>query len=235
LVDVNGQAISSVHVGQQAVVQIVLDNAINSNLPFVVLIEIRNGGGITEYLAWHSGKVAANGTYRSETSWMPSKGCFGSDINWRCTYEIRTFVVSNLTNPQVLSDVVTRDGITVTDTPRQGDKLYTLVIDDNKYEVKYSMGSGNIRKISADPDVGAIMFQLDGVHSDTELNLVLPAHLVDLFYTAFPSGSYIDPEIFIDTLPANAVSFEITQNNTTWVIPIRAGTEEIEFAFPWLI
>jgi hypothetical protein len=235
LLDMNGNQANKIDTSQQGVVGIAVTNNLDIDQPIVILIDIRNGAGVTEYLAWQSGKVAANGTYNFESSWMPSKGCFGTDIDWRCTYEIRAFAVSNLTNPQVLSDVVTRYGIIVTDTQSQGDRLYTLVLDDSKYDIKYSMGSGNIHKIIADPDIGAMMFQLDGVHSDTELSLMLPTHLVDLFYKAFPSGSYIEPEIFIDTLPAREVSLEITQNNTMWVIPIRAGAEEIEFAFPWLI
>jgi hypothetical protein len=225
LVDVNGQAISSVHVGQQAVVQIVLDNAIDSNLPFAVLIEIRNGQGITEYLAWYSGSVDANGTYKFETSWMPSNGCLGSDIDWRCTYEIRTFAVSNLTNPQVL-DAVEMAQIAVLGADERY-KVYELMIDGREYGMTYSLDNGSITNIKYEPAIATVLVELNLV-GESELVIKLPNEIIFDSINCAVHPSDLDAEVFADTIPVSEVQQASTTASRLLQIQLPAGTEVVE-------
>lgn len=63
-------------------------------------MEVRDADGITQMMQWQTGTMPANGDANVGIAWTPDKA--GS-------YEVRTFVISSLQNPQVLSDVVTHN------------------------------------------------------------------------------------------------------------------------------
>jgi hypothetical protein len=85
-------------VGQQVVLTTTVTNNIDDELPFVALVEVRDSSGITIFLAWQTGVMDAGDRNEVGLSWTPEEAG---------DYVVRTFVISNLSNPQVLSDVVT--------------------------------------------------------------------------------------------------------------------------------
>ena len=100
LVNVDGSSVTEITEGQQVVITTDVQNNQDQPRPATVIVEVRNSDGITAYLQWQTATIAANGEIQVGLSWIPE----GAG-----DYEIRTFVVSNLTTPQVLSDVVTSD------------------------------------------------------------------------------------------------------------------------------
>jgi hypothetical protein len=86
-------------------------NQVELEMQFVSLVEIRDESGATIFLAWQTGELPAAdymaNVYNNTTmsfSWLTESPA---------TYEARTFVISNLENPQILSPVE-RAEITVT-------------------------------------------------------------------------------------------------------------------------
>jgi hypothetical protein len=63
---------------------------------FVVFLEIRDSAGVTVFLQFHIGAVEGrfgHNTREMASSWQPEKAG---------EYELRTFAISNFTNPEVL-------------------------------------------------------------------------------------------------------------------------------------
>jgi hypothetical protein len=100
LADITGATITEVTTGQQVVLTTNVKNNDDQSRPFVAIVEVRDADGITQMLQWQTGTMAANGDAGVGISWVPENAG---------TYEVRTFVISNLQNPQVLSEVVTTD------------------------------------------------------------------------------------------------------------------------------
>jgi hypothetical protein len=87
-------------IGTQLVLSTVVENNFDAQ-EYVVIIEARDENGITVFLGLQSGILAPNDSSSIEASWTPD--ATGS-------YQIRTFVVSNLESAQVLS------GVSISDT-----------------------------------------------------------------------------------------------------------------------
>ncbi len=96
LKDVTGRELDEVCSGTQAIVTTVLSNTVDDSLPFVQIIEVRDSSGVTQKLDFQSGTLSAGGQSEVGSSWTPDQP--GS-------YSLRTFAISNLNNPQVLSEV----------------------------------------------------------------------------------------------------------------------------------
>lgn len=96
LKDVTGRELTEVCSGTQAIVTTVLSNTVDDALPFVQIIEVRDASGVTQKLDFQSGTLSAGGQSEVGSSWTPDQP--GS-------YSLRTFAISNLNNPQVLSEV----------------------------------------------------------------------------------------------------------------------------------
>jgi hypothetical protein len=94
--DPTGQTLDEVSAGQQVVLSTSVRNNNAAPQDFVALIEVRDSSGITVYLAWQTGTLPANGQTQVGLSWTPE---FTDD------YTVRTFVISDLNNPRVLSEV----------------------------------------------------------------------------------------------------------------------------------
>ncbi|HJS82319.1 MAG TPA: hypothetical protein VJ742_05730, partial [Nitrososphaera sp.] len=98
--DVTGRPLDEVSEGQQVVLTTRVVNEGGSAQPFVALIEVRDNNGVTVYLAWQTGTLPAGGSSQVGLSWTPEDSG---------DYDIRTFVISSLENPRILSPVVTSD------------------------------------------------------------------------------------------------------------------------------
>jgi hypothetical protein len=103
LQDVSGKPVTSPSAGQQLVLSTTVVNNVNDDLPFVALLEVRDINGVTISLAWQTGTLNANDRADIGVSWTPQDPG---------TYTLRTFVISDLANPRVLS-LVQESTITV--------------------------------------------------------------------------------------------------------------------------
>jgi hypothetical protein len=97
VVDMTSRPVSLVMAGGQYLIAV---NATNNDeirdWASVVIVEVRDSNGITLWLNWHSQTVSANSSYGLDMSWMPEHPG---------TYQIRSFVISSLSNPRIFSDV----------------------------------------------------------------------------------------------------------------------------------
>jgi hypothetical protein len=96
--DPSGGAVSTIVPGQQVVLTTTVTNNIDEDVPAVILVEVRDSSGITQFLAWQTATIDADGRVEVGLSWTPDRSG---------DYQVRTFVISSLNNPQVLSEVKT--------------------------------------------------------------------------------------------------------------------------------
>jgi len=96
--DVSGNPVSEINAGEQVILTTAVTNENAQSQPFVALIEVRDSNDITVYLAWQTGTLPANGRADIGLSWTP---------DFADTYEVRTFVISSLSSPQILSEIAT--------------------------------------------------------------------------------------------------------------------------------
>ena len=96
LKDITGSTINEVTTGQQVVLSTDIKNNNNVSQPFAAIVEVRDADGITVYLQWQTGTLNPSSTANVGLSWTPENAG---------TYSVRTFVISNLANPAVLSPV----------------------------------------------------------------------------------------------------------------------------------
>lgn len=96
LKDVSGKILTEVTAGSQVVLSTDITNNNDAPQPFAAIVEVRDADGITIYLQWQTGTLNANGTSGIGLSWTP---------DMPGTYTVRTFVLSSIANPQVLSPV----------------------------------------------------------------------------------------------------------------------------------
>jgi len=94
----DSQALREASVGQQYV--IVTDIRSNNDKGlidnFTSMIEVRDSTGVTQHLAWQSGSLKGGADAEIGVSWTPQQAG---------DYQLRTFIISNLENPQILSVV----------------------------------------------------------------------------------------------------------------------------------
>jgi hypothetical protein len=94
--DITGQQLNEIHAGQQVVLTTTVTNNIEIDQPFVTLIEVRNLDDVTLFLAWQSGQLSADDEAQVGLSFQPEESG---------TYVVRTFVISSLADPKILSSV----------------------------------------------------------------------------------------------------------------------------------
>jgi hypothetical protein len=87
-------------VGEQLVVATTVQSHVNDTRGYATIIEVRDSNGMTEMLGWQTGQISPNGSMGIGISWTPLKAD---------TYQLRTFVLSGLDNPQVYSPVVSSE------------------------------------------------------------------------------------------------------------------------------
>lgn len=92
-------------VGQQTTLSTwITSTSQNTEFPFVAIMEVRNAEGQTVSLVWHSGYLYPQSRTEVGMSWIPQEPG---------AYELRTFLVSEFQNPQILSKV-SSSAVTVT-------------------------------------------------------------------------------------------------------------------------
>lgn len=100
VLDPLGRPVGRITSGQQVVLSSVVKSHVTETQPFVVIVEVRDADGITVYLAWQSGIMSSDRSSSYGMSWIAeSPG----------DYQIRRFLVNNMTNPQVLGPVITTE------------------------------------------------------------------------------------------------------------------------------
>lgn len=96
LQDPQGNVLTDAMVGQLAVLSTTVANSHNDT-SFVVIIELRDEDGVTAYLNWQNGTLPKNAEVDIGLTWIPAE---------TGNYVIRTFMLSSLSNPEILSPVV---------------------------------------------------------------------------------------------------------------------------------
>ncbi|MGI0023683.1 MAG: hypothetical protein ACREA4_00885 [Nitrososphaera sp.] len=96
LVDSAGRPIDEPSVGTPTNIATTIINNGDADQPFVAILEVRNAGGVTIVLATVGSTLTPEGQAAVSSSWTPSQPG---------DYTLRTFVVSNLANPIILSKV----------------------------------------------------------------------------------------------------------------------------------
>ena len=96
--DIQGKTLNEVKAGQQVVLSTTVLNKIDEAQPYVAIVEVRDSNGITVFLGWTTGTMNANGQATVGLSWTAEQAG---------DYQLRTFVISSLSNPNILSEPVT--------------------------------------------------------------------------------------------------------------------------------
>lgn len=96
--DSQGRPLTQVLAGQQVVLSSKIQNNEGSTTAYAAIVEVRDSRGITVFLNWQTGTLQANDSTGIGLSWTPETPG---------TYTARVFVLSDLTNPRILSDTVT--------------------------------------------------------------------------------------------------------------------------------
>ncbi len=113
-----GDPLRIVRVGDQVAVDVELRNQDSAVQPYAAIIEIRDSDGVTLSLDWVEGSINGKNLTNVGISWTPEE----AEV-----YELRTFVITNLTSPEILSQVLGKN-ITVYPVP-------TISSDSTSYEV----------------------------------------------------------------------------------------------------
>ena len=98
--NLQGQNVPSVTSGSQIVLQSTLVNNQPGPQPYAAIVEVRDSNDITVSLQWQTGTLPQGGSQGIGVSWTPDQPG---------TYHVRVFVLTNLSNPQVLSPTTTSD------------------------------------------------------------------------------------------------------------------------------
>ena len=89
--------------GQQLTLSSTVTSPSPAELAFVAIMEVRDSEGITVFIGWQSGTLHPESPGEIGMSWIPQD---------RGDYQVRTFIISDLIDPQVLS-AVTLSEVTV--------------------------------------------------------------------------------------------------------------------------
>jgi hypothetical protein len=96
LKDVSGNFLESAHVDEPVFITTIFANCTDVEIPFIVVIEARDEDDVTVYLQFQAGKLDANADSEVSLPWSPEKSG---------KHELRTFALSNLTQPQIYSQI----------------------------------------------------------------------------------------------------------------------------------
>ncbi len=94
--DIHGTVLEAVFIGEQVVVSRTISTNFDTPLQAMSIFDIRNSDNVSVSIAWQRSIVAPKSNVSMGISWIPEEAI---------DYTIRAFLVSNLTNPQVLSEV----------------------------------------------------------------------------------------------------------------------------------
>jgi hypothetical protein len=218
--DTRGNIIQNSTIGHPVVISKNFTNNSGNEIDFTLLIEVRDESGITQYLAWQTGRASPMATRNAGVSWTP---------NSAGEYQIRTFAISNLTNPQVL-DVVETAQFSVFEPERER-KVYSLELDGRKYDIEYSMNSGFIKDVVVDNDLATITLQLERITSDTDLIIELQRELLLAAFSCdqglvLPED--LDAIAFVDSIQAEIYVIDADATAVTWKLALDASAKRVE-------
>ena len=95
--DSHGNTVALARTSEQVVIGITVVNNFEHELDIVAVIEVKDAEGTTQYLAFQSNRLDVGSMVDIGTVWIPSK---------TGEYKLRTFLITGLTNPEVLSEAV---------------------------------------------------------------------------------------------------------------------------------
>ena len=98
--DTEGNILSSISVGQIIILSVANVNSGYDTQPCVAIMEVRNSRDVTVFLEFQFGTLEPLGRIETGISWTPSE---------RGTYQLRTFLLSDLTEPEILSAIKTSE------------------------------------------------------------------------------------------------------------------------------
>jgi hypothetical protein len=86
--------------GVQVVISVSIKNENQSDVSLRTFVEVRNSDGITQHIAFQSGEIELGEISEIGVSWMPERPG---------TYTLRTFCISELDSPMLISGVITKE------------------------------------------------------------------------------------------------------------------------------
>ncbi len=191
---------------------------------FVIVVEIRNGDGVTTYLSWQSGIIEVNGNYTMETVWTPTVGQGGSN------YEIRCFAITDFENPRVLSSVYSTGRIITVFESR-----YTILMENKSFEIPYSLAEGKegIVDIKTDFERFNISMEITGVERDstTTMQIYLPMEMLKEMEIASGYHYCVGNEFVVFVGNENvAATQKDTSTHEILTFPVKGGAETVYIA-----
>ncbi len=165
--DMAGNLIHNSTVGYPVMILTNFTNAKQVSQSVTFLFEVRDANGVTQYLAWQITTAPPMGTKSAGVSWISDEAG---------EYQIRMFVLSNLTNPQVLSPVETANFIVM--APKEEKKAVGLELNGTEYDTQYTLGSGFIKNVIVQQEISTLPIVFEGVHKNTMLTLIAPDALI---------------------------------------------------------
>jgi hypothetical protein len=231
--DLAGDAMDSIKIGQQAIIEVSITNGRAKESPFVIIVEVRDGSGVTMALYWQRGEIAVDGNYTMGASWRPEVAC--SSRSEGCANNvIRAFVVSDLDQPQVLSEV-RETTISVTGTPPAFIGTYFITFNGTSYDGKYTTDSGKIVAVAAHRYLTTMTISLDGIYIDGYLTIEVPRSVAAAVFSC--EGLNLmepQPEKFtamvasVDGRQTTINLVDDSPGSLTWNIQLPAGSREAE-------
>ena len=98
VLDTSGDYVDRISQGHQVILSSQIRGTVNEPRSFVAIFEIRDANGSTILLAWQSGIMSPDSITDIGVSWIPESSG---------NYQVRQFVLSNMTSPTVLQEVKT--------------------------------------------------------------------------------------------------------------------------------
>jgi hypothetical protein len=208
----------STEAGHELFVTNAYTNTASETLNANFISEVRDARGVTVLLQVVSGSVGPDNSTEVAALWIPEDGG---------TYELRTFAISDLDGPSVLSPVRSQT-VTVDDF-----SAVIFVQSGNKtFEVPVSMAVGWII-IEEDvmfQEVWPRLYFKGNVSHDNNITLRLPLDMLKLWESASDLQYCVGfpLEVMVDGRGAAASMSDPTEDGQAVIIPIGKGTHEIE-------
>jgi hypothetical protein len=98
LKDAQGNELSKGSAEKLMVISVTTSNSMDDPVPFVAIIESRDGSGVTQLLGFSTGSIEDGSQSETGISWTPQEA--GS-------YQLRTFLISGFEDPEILTGVRT--------------------------------------------------------------------------------------------------------------------------------
>ena len=99
LKDRTGRVLTNAVAGELSIISATVNNNSTEDETFVAMVEARSSIGITELLEFQIAQASGDNSVEFGISWTPEEAG---------TYELRTYLLSGLQEPQVLSEVTTK-------------------------------------------------------------------------------------------------------------------------------